>query len=213
MSTKGRETRRNDINDHLPSPPATPASLGMKIEFLFFLCFGAPSLTVGLGNTLDLVLLLDSIGVGGSTGGVDELLRKALSHGLEVAEGGLTGTGGEEVEGVVDPTEGGHVDGLTTDDTGTTDTGGILTRTRVDDGINDNLDGVLVGEEVDDLEGVLDNADGHELLAGVAALLHEAAGKTLNNGAGGLAESLLLIATGGVGKEGGVVTSAGDVVL
>lgn len=63
------------------------------------------------------------------------------------------------------------------------------------------------------ISSVLDDADGHELLAGVAALLHEAAGKTLNDGAGGLAESLLLVATGGVGKEGGVVTSAGDVVL
>lgn len=213
MSTKGGQTRRNDVcPSSLPSSPATPLRHENRIP-VFFFCFGAPSLTVGLGNTLDLVLLLDSIGVGGSTGGVDELLGEALGHGLEVAEGSLTGTGGEEVEGVVDPTEGGHVDSLTTDDTGATDAGGILTGTGVDDGINDDLDGVLVGEEVDDLEGVLDDADGHELLASVAALLHEAAGKTLNDGAGGLAESLLLVATGSVGKEGGVVTSAGDVVL
>ena len=37
------------------------------------------------------------------------------------------------------------------------------------------LDGVLVGEEVDDLERVRDNADGQELLAVVAALHHQAA--------------------------------------
>jgi len=60
---------------------------------------------------------------------------------------------------------------------------------------------------------VLDDADGHELLSGVAALLHEAASQTLDDGAGGLAESLLLVATGGVGEERGVVTGAGDVVL
>ena len=36
------------------------------------------------------------------------------------------------------------------------------------------LDGVLVGEEVDDLERVRDNADGQELLAVVAALHHQA---------------------------------------
>ena len=36
------------------------------------------------------------------------------------------------------------------------------------------LDGVLVGEEVDDLERVRDNADGEELLAVVASLHHQA---------------------------------------
>ena len=36
------------------------------------------------------------------------------------------------------------------------------------------LDGVLVGEEVDDLERVRDNADGQELLAVVATLHHQA---------------------------------------
>ena len=37
-----------------------------------------------------------------------------------------------------------------------------------------HLDGVLVGEEVDDLERVRDDADGEELLAVVAALHHQA---------------------------------------
>ena len=38
-----------------------------------------------------------------------------------------------------------------------------------------HLDGVLVGEEVDDLERVRNNADGEELLAVVAAVHHHAA--------------------------------------
>lgn len=37
-----------------------------------------------------------------------------------------------------------------------------------------DLDGVLVGEEVDDLERVRDNADGEELLAVVTAIHHHA---------------------------------------
>ena len=37
-----------------------------------------------------------------------------------------------------------------------------------------DLDGVLVGEEVDDLERVRDEANGQELLAVVAALHHQA---------------------------------------
>jgi hypothetical protein len=40
-----------------------------------------------------------------------------------------------------------------------------------------NLDGVLVGEEVDDLKGVSNNAGCHELLSVVAALHHQAAQK------------------------------------
>ena len=36
------------------------------------------------------------------------------------------------------------------------------------------LDGVLVGEEVDDLKRVRDNADGQELLSVVATLHHQA---------------------------------------
>ena len=37
-----------------------------------------------------------------------------------------------------------------------------------------DLDGVLVREEVDDLERMCDDADGQELLAVVAALHHQA---------------------------------------
>lgn len=43
----------------------------------------------------------------------------------------------------------------------------------VDDGVHKDLDGVLVGEEVDDLKGVLDDAHRHQLLAVVAAVHHE----------------------------------------
>ena len=47
-------------------------------------------LSVGLGDTLDLVLLLDRIAVGRVLGGVDELVSKALSDGLDVAESRLS---------------------------------------------------------------------------------------------------------------------------
>ena len=63
-------------------------------------------LTVGLGHTLDLVLLLDGVRVGGSLGGVDELVGKALREGLDVPEGGLTSAGGEQPDGLVDAPEG-----------------------------------------------------------------------------------------------------------
>lgn len=53
------------------------------------------------------------------------------------------------------------------------------------------------------LEGVSDNAGGHQLLSVVAAVHHERVGETLNDGALSLAESLGGIATGGVGDVDG----------
>lgn len=49
-----------------------------------------------------------------------------------------------------------------------------------------------------DLESVRDDADGHELLAVVAAVHHERVGETLNDGALGLAETLGGIAASSV---------------
>jgi hypothetical protein len=86
----------------------------------------------------------------------------------------MTHADGEEGDSLVDSAEGRDVDGLTPDGTLRTDTGGVFPGTGVDDGVNEDLDGVLLGDEVDDLESVLDDADGHDLLAIVAAVHHEA---------------------------------------
>jgi hypothetical protein len=74
-------------------------------------------LTVRLGNTFKLVLLLDGIRVGRTLGSVDQFVSKALSNGLDVAESRLTGTGGQQGDSLVDTTERGDIDGLTTDST------------------------------------------------------------------------------------------------
>lgn len=50
-----------------------------------------------------------------------------------------------------------------------------------------------------DLEGVGDNANSHELLSVVTAIHHQRVGKTLNDGALGLSESLLGVTTSRVG--------------
>merc|ERR1719320_2199991 len=50
------------------------------------------------------------------------------------------------------------------DGTGTTDPGGVFPWSRVDDGINKDLEWVLVGEKVDDFEAVLDDGDGLQFL-------------------------------------------------
>ena len=75
-------------------------------------------LTVGLGNSLDLILLLDRITIGRPTGGIDNLIGEALGDGLDVAEGRLASTSGHEVDSLVDATERRHVDCLSADNTG-----------------------------------------------------------------------------------------------
>ncbi len=96
-------------------------------------------LTVGLGNTLDLVLLLYGITVAGTLGGVDKLISKALSNGLNVTERGFAGTSGEENQSSGDTAERRDINGLTSDDTSSSYTSGVLTRSSVDDGVDKNL--------------------------------------------------------------------------
>jgi hypothetical protein len=50
-------------------------------------------LSVGLGDSLKLILLLDGVRVGRSLSGVDELIGKTLGDGLGVVESGFTGLG------------------------------------------------------------------------------------------------------------------------
>ena len=88
-------------------------------------------LAVHLSNTLDLVLLLDGIAIGGSSSGVDDLVSKALSDGLDITEGRLTSTSGHQVDGLVHATEGRDIHGLPTYNTGGTHAGRILARSGV----------------------------------------------------------------------------------
>ena len=62
-------------------------------------------LSVGLSDTLQLVLLLDGVAVAAALGSVDQLFSQALSNALDVSEGGFAGTNGEEGDGLVDPAE------------------------------------------------------------------------------------------------------------
>ena len=53
-------------------------------------------LSVGLGDTLELVLLPDGVAVGGSLGCIDKLISQALSNGLDVSECSLTSSGAKK---------------------------------------------------------------------------------------------------------------------
>ena len=130
-------------------------------------------LTVGLGNTLDLVLLLNSIGVGGTLCGVHEFISEALGNGLDVAEAGFAGTLANQVDGLVDAAEGGDVDCLAAHDTGCSDTCAILTGSCKGNSVDNNLDWVFVGEEVDDVQGIANDVDCAHLITTVVVCEHE----------------------------------------
>lgn len=158
-------------------------------------------LTVGLGDTLKLILLLDGEGVRRTLRGVDQLVGQALSNALHITESRLTGARGEEIERLVHTAQGRHINSLTAHSTLRADTGRVLARACVDDSIHENLDRVGVSKKMNDLEGVGNNADSHELLAIVAAVEHESINKTLDNWHLSLAELLHRVATSRVRRE------------
>jgi hypothetical protein len=66
---------------------------------------------------------------------------------------------------------------------------------------------------VDDFKSVLNDANGHEFLSGVAAFSHEAECQAFDDGAGCFAEAFHLVASCRVWEVGGVISLAGNVIL
>ena len=192
-------------------------------------------LTVRLGDTLQLVLFLNGIRVARALGGVDELVSQALGDRLDVTESGFAGTSAQQPNGLVHSTQWRHVNSLTTDGTCATDTSRIFSGTRVDDGIHQNLQRVLkmiqikvnlcfkiekqfnikylARKQVNDLEGVLQDADSHQFLAVVPAVHHQRVGHSLDDWALGLTETLGSVTASAVRQELGVLFLDGQIIL
>ena len=66
---------------------------------------------------------------------------------------------------LVDSSQRRHIDSLSPDGTSTSDTGGVLAGSRVDDGLDEDLERIVSGQEMDDLATVLHNPDSQQLLA------------------------------------------------
>ena len=93
-------------------------------------------LSVGDGNSLQFVSLLEGIRVWRFFGSVDQLVSQALSNGLDVTEGRLAGASTQKPDGLVDTSQWRHVDSLTSDGTGTTDSGRVFSWAAVLDGVD-----------------------------------------------------------------------------
>ena len=107
------------------------------------------TLPIAFGHTFQFVLLLDRVRVAASLGSVDQLFGKTLGNALDVSESGLAGTDGKKGNGLVDTAERGDIDGLSSDGTGASNSGAVFARTAVDNGVDGDLDRVLVCHDVD----------------------------------------------------------------
>ena len=157
--------------------------------------------SVTLGNSLDLILLSDSEGVGltNTLGGGDDLISEGLGHGLVASEGGLSGTLANEVDSLVDSSEWGNINSLSSDGTTWTNSSGIFSGTTLNDSLEEDLEWVLSGKEVNDLESLSEDSHGHLLLTILSVVSnHELVDKSLDNWAGDLLETFFLIFTSSV---------------
>ena len=75
----------------------------------------------------------------------------------------------------------------------------------LDDNINNNLNGVVVSQQMNNLHSMLHDPNSHEFLAIVSTVHHERVRETLNNGAPHLAELLHQVLFGGVRNICGVL--------
>jgi len=168
--------------------------------------------TVGFGDSLQLVLLLDGVTVGRSFGCVDQLVGETFGDGLDVSEGGFPGAGDEEPNGLIHPAQRRHVDGLTPHRACSSDTSRVFPRTAVDDSIGHDLQRVFSGEQMDDFESVFDDANRHQLLSVVPPVHHQRVGQALHDRTQSLPEPLGGVSAGGVGEVLGELLLDGDVI-
>jgi len=144
---------------------------------------------------------------------IDQLISQALSNSLDVAECSLSCTSAQQPDSLIDSSKRRHINSLSAYSTSTTNTGGVFTGTRVDDGIDQNLEWVVSSQQMDDLKSVLQDANSHQLLSVVTSVHHEGVCDTLNNGALSLTEALSSITSSTVGQEFGILLFNSQVIL
>ena len=170
--------------------------------------------TISLSDLLDFFLLLQGIRrLQVALLNVDKLIGKDLSNGLLGPEGMLTNSLGDQVDGLVDSSEGRHIYCLLSNHTTSTDSGGVLSRAGLHNSVDEDLKRVSSGKEMDDLEGVPDNTNGLDLLTSVPAVELEGSNESLDDGAEGFSELLALVSASSVGDEDlSLSGGSGDVV-
>ncbi|KAH3664567.1 hypothetical protein OGATHE_003382 [Ogataea polymorpha] len=133
-------------------------------------------------------------------GSVNQFLSKTFSNGLDVSESSLSGTDSQQSNGLVDSSEWRNINSLSSNSTGRSNSGGVFSWTGVDDGVNNDLEWVLFGQNVDNLHGVLDDSHSLEFLTVVSTVHHQRVGQSLDNRTLSLSESLRGVSASSVGN-------------
>jgi len=115
------------------------------------------------------------------------------------SEAGVSGSLAHEVDSLIDSSQWRDIDGLSSDGTTGTDSGGVLSGSSLDDSFEENLEWVLSGKEVDDLKTLSEDSDSGLLFTILSVHTnHELIGESLGNWALDLLESFFLIFTSSV---------------
>lgn len=171
------------------------------------------SLSIGLGDTFDFILLLDCIRVGRSFSSIDDFISKAFGDGFDVTKRGFSCSNGNQVNCLVYTTKRRNINGLTTYSATSTNSARVFTRPSIDDGIYENLDGVLFSQEVDDLECVFYNAHGQHFLSTISSVIHQTVSQAFNSRACCLTKPLHLISSSSVWQESRIGCLDSNVIL
>ena len=132
-------------------------------------------------------------------GGGDDLVGQSLGHRLVASERRLSGSLADQINSLVDSSQWRHIDGLSSNGTSGSNSRGVLSGSGLDDGLEENLKRVLSGQQVDDLESLLEDSHGHLLFTVLSVVTnHDLIDKSLGDWALNLLESFLLIFTSGV---------------
>ena len=152
-------------------------------------------------DSLNLILLLESIWVSWSLWGIDELISKAFRHRFDVSERGFSGSSSQKYDSLVDSSEWRNINSLSLDSTSRSDSGRVFSGSAVSDGIDDDFDWVLASEEMDDFHSLLHDSDGQLFLSVVSSFSHDGVHDSFDEWALDFSEFLGLVFSSSVWDE------------
>lgn len=115
------------------------------------------------------------------------------------SEACVSGSLAHEIDSLVDSSQWGNIDGLSSDGTSGTDSGGIFSGSSLNDSFKENLEWVGTGEEVNDFKGLSEDSDSHLLFTILSVVTnHDLIGESLSNWTLDLLETFFLIFTSSV---------------
>ena len=115
------------------------------------------------------------------------------------SEACVSGSLAHEIDSLVDSSQWGNIDGLSSDGTSGSDSGGIFSGSSLNDSFKENLEWVLSGEEVNDFKGLSEDSHCHLLFTILSVVTnHDLIGESLSNWTLDLLETFFLIFTSSV---------------